>query len=253
MFVKEDDGRWSITVNSDGPPQKYYGETQDEVVAELTRAQEHATRTIREQKRQLRTTVTPDADVPAVTFRPRSLTADERYVLTQRLGDPSQSAEAVRELIEAELGAPVEAIRNTLTVVQDNQIKAQFQREANTFVAAHPEFKQSEKNDESMLAYLRTRNMGYTARNLEIAFEDLKDVLELKEIPSQQPATPVARPRQASTGIPARSNVRVNGDVKVGLTVEELNNMSPEDYRRRLSDPKFAAAVNKLTAIAPRP
>lgn len=247
MFVKEDDGRWSVTVDlKDGSPiQKYYGDTQDEVVSELVKAQEHASRTIKIQKAKLRVTAKPNQSSPRVNFEPRSLTADERYALTARLNDPSQSAEAIRFFVESEIGAPLEDIRRLLTVAQDESRSSTFKKETDDFLAAHPTFKKSQENEDAILGYLEARGYDYTAHNLSLAFEDLKDIIELNAVPVQVAPAP-GRPRQAATGIPARSNVRATPTPKVAFTAEEINRLSPEEYRRKLSDPAFVEAVNKL-------
>lgn len=254
MYVKEDDGRWSVAIDAgDGSPvSKYYGATQEDVLSELVKAQSHATRTIREQKRVLKSTVKPDRAPAPIEFKPRQLTNDERYILTQRLNDPSQSAEALRDLLEAELGASMDTVRNTLTVSQETRLKSQYANEAQRFIAAHPDYKPTTANEKTILDYLTARDMDYTANNLALAFEDLKDTLDQALPIPATVATVNGRARFATTGIPARSNVNVQPANRVVLTAEEINRMGPEEYRAKLSDPKFRDAVNKLYAT-PRP
>lgn len=246
--------KWCATVDlGDGSPvQKFYGDTQDEVVTELIKAQQNATRTIREHKKAAK--LNPPQTQPArelPKFEPRSLSVDERFNLSQQLNDPSKNAEAVRALIEAELGAPIETVRQTLTLSQEQAFRQQIAEEAKRFLNSHPDFVPNAENDQTMIQYLEARGLAYTAHNLDIAYEDLKDVLILKTA-TPQVAT-VVRPRSASTGIPARSNTRTPS-TPVGPTAEEINKMDPSEYRRRLGDPQFRAHVNKLFGPkSPRP
>lgn len=251
-LARLDDGRWCATVDlGDGSAvQRFYGETREQVVKELIKAQTHATRTIRENRRALKLEK-PDPAQALPEFNPRTLSTDERFRLTNDLNDPSKSDEALERLIEARLGAPLDVVRATLVQSQESAERARIVSEAQRFVSNHPEFKQCEENDKLMVEYLQARNMGYTARNLELAFDDLKEVLVLN-----QPAAPVViRPRSTSTGLPASTSAGRAATKPVGLSVEDINRMPLDEYRRKLQDPAFVSAVDKAyTQVrSPRP
>ena len=257
------DGQFVAIVETPGrQPQRYYGKDHAEIILKIGQAQESASRRILE----LRTS-SGRADPVRVnpTFEAKGLTPDESFRLGQQLGDPANAASAIDRVIEARLGAKPEEIRRTLSEAQNALQREEYRREGLAFIAAFPEYKPTPDNERAMLLYLEAREMGVTARNFGIAFEELKadGLIELKDGgraplgPAQDSAanqppggTSTAevgtqgtgvteRPRTALTGLPAGKAVgglptRRQG----GLTDEEfvraVHNMSASEYDREI-------------------
>ncbi|HEX3682211.1 MAG TPA: hypothetical protein VHU83_06680 [Bryobacteraceae bacterium] len=268
-ITKLADGRFCATVDpGDGSPvQKFYGSTKQQVIAKLIEAQSHATKKIREQKRLLKTGhAQTEPAQPVTEFKPRSLSTDEQWRISQDLQDPTKTASAVKRLIEAEIGAPVDIVRSTLNLAQQQARRAKWIEEARVFVDEQPDYHNVPENERLLVQYLESHKLDYTATNLAVAFEDLSSggLLQVKPAtdnspgpepaPEQvtQPTGERVRPRSAQTGIPARASTPRPAPVQVRLTADEVNRMSPEEYRRRLNDPQFRAAVDKLFAPAPQ-
>jgi hypothetical protein len=251
-MLKRDGDRWYAEVDpGDGTPtQKFYGGTQDEVIAELIKAQSHATKKIRSQAALIKTTKPVATQERSIEFKSREMTADERVALAHKLANPGENTEALRNVIEAEFGAPIEQIRETLQSVAKRDEKEKFVKESNAFLARYPDFLKSNQNETLILEYLTSHNMSYTADNLGLAYEDLaaSNLLQLKPASPAQTvsANTQVRPRSASTGVPASGASRIPAK-PAGLTAQEVYAMSSSDYKRRISsDPAFKAAVEKL-------
>lgn len=266
-ITKLADGRWCATVDpGDGSPvTRFYGATREKVIGQLIHAQANATKKLREQKRLLKTgQVQVDAAQPTVEFKPKSLSADDQWRIAADLQDPSKAASAVKKLIEAEFGAPVEHVRATLSQAQQQTARVKMQEEGKLFLDEHPDYQNTTENERLLVEYLKSHGMAYTAHNLAVAYEDLSssNLLQTSYTPTVEPTpTPASgqtrepedtrvtvRPRSAQTGIPARTSTPRPAGNQVRLTAEEIDRMSPEEYGQRLRDPQFVAAVEKLAA-----
>jgi len=245
--------RWCASVDlKDGSPvQNFYGDTQQDVIQKLVEAQANATRKIREQKRLIKTNPQVDPVQKPVEFRAKQLSADDLYRLSMEIAEPTKASQAIRQLIEAELGAPLEAVRSTLQRVTDNDLRAQAKQAADDFLRSHKDYNPTPANEAALLEYLSSHNMGMTAQNLAIAYEDLQDVLDPKIPTPPQVAPEPGRPRAAITSVPVRSNA-VGTPTRVKLTAKDIEALSPEQYRQKLTDPIFRAAVDELYASRPR-
>src|SRR5215472_8244458 len=78
--------------------QKFTADSMEELVDKLARAQEHATRKIREQARQIKTglgLITPDPETPIPEYKPRRLSDDEVWQMTKEITDPAKARTAI--------------------------------------------------------------------------------------------------------------------------------------------------------------
>jgi len=227
----------------------------------------------------------PDPEEPILTFEPRQLTADERVRLTKDLSDPAKSSEALRTLLEAELGAPMETVRANQRDAELNKRVVSIQAAIAQFKRDTPEYVECEQNSNNMKRYMEKGKNGkplrYTVNNLKIAFDDLVNddllivrapkaaVIEPVTTPvvAAAPAPPEAippaattppaipapatevRPRQSSSGL-SRDNSSAapsnEAPKTVGITIRDINRMSASEYNEKLRDPEFRKAVEKL-------
>jgi hypothetical protein len=266
-----------------GPVQYFEADTLEELLEKKDNAHENASVALYKtrQKVKLGEMLEPDPEEPILTFEPRQLTADERVKLTKDLSDPAKAADAHRLLLEAELGAPIETVRANL---RENEIAkrvttiqaaiAQFKRET-------PEYVESESNSDNMKRYMEKHNLRYSAKNLKIAFEDLSsDSLLTVRAPKAAPTTPApvtpvaaapatpevippaatttpvipvqsteVRPKLSSSGLGRENSTATPGaepTKTLGITIREVNAMSASEYNKRLQDPEFRKAIEKL-------
>lgn len=256
------DGQVVAIVETPGrQPQKYYGKDHAEVILKLGQAQENASKRILE----LRTSHGAADPVRAVpTFEGKTLSPDESFKLGQELGDPAKAPAALDRLIEARLGAKPEEIRQTLADAQTALQRDQYRREGLAFIAAHPDYLATPENEKRILGYLEAHEMGVTARNFALAYEELKGdgLLELKEgtashtptqdLAANQPpgststagteaggTTATERPRTLLTGIPPGKAAGAAAPRRQGgLTDEEflraVNDMSGAEFDREI-------------------
>lgn len=247
-----------------GPPQVFEAETPEEVMDMLATAHIHASRKIHAQKQ----LITPETVQPSAKFMQHELTADELWDIKNKLNDPATVGEAMRRLLEAELGAPVSVVRERLTRSQEIEAQQKAEAEARKFVASHPEYNPVPENQDVIQAAMTEKGLAWTKRNLEIIYDEVKDRLVPKPIavsgstPEVTPSTPttepeaitsspepVTRPRGAtSTGLMSRhATVPATTKQSDQSFAEEVAKMSTQEMKRRMAgDPAF---VNKLNSL----
>lgn len=207
--------------------QVFEAPTMEELVEKLAKAQENATRKIREQAAQLR-----QAPKTAPVEEVENLTDEQKFMLQQEmLTDP---AKALSRLVN-------QVIEKRERVQADSA--AREKSESDAFVANTPDYFVSQKNGERMVKYLETYQLEASQDNLKKAFNDLNSsgLLESRPADKETPVTPEGQP-QAEARIeqkPATETVvrrRVVGGVSVkrsapapvqatGLTEKQLYDM----------------------------
>lgn len=260
--VQQDkDGNYFDVVDlGDGSgPQVFKGKTIAELLGKYRKAQEHATRKIREQALSLKLRDTPDPAKPMREFTQHIPTADELWQLSEDLKDPAKAAGAIARATQWELGATGQEVRATLQSIIEERERAESFRVGADFMDAHPEFKPCPENEEAIYAYLRQRSMAMTRKNLEIAFGELKPGLVLiSPVPNagngtetriEQPV--VTRPRTASSGLSPRISSAVPPKETptarpTKLTAADIDAMPTAEYERKLRDPVFAAEAERV-------
>lgn len=191
--------------NPVGPIQHFEADTLDELADKLAAAHQNASLDVYKSRKALKLGILLDpdpAEAPILTFQETPLTADERIEISNALGDPNQSQEAVKRLLKS-YGIPVDSVREML---QEREIEKRINRgreETEKFLNAHPEYVHSDENRDLLLKYLEKRKQALTKKNLEIAYEDLTSQ-RLLIVQAPQPAkTEVPTPAPSPTPAPA--------------------------------------------------
>lgn len=144
------------------------------LVKELTKAQENATRKIRQQEFDLkrRVKVEPERVVADVKKATRELSADELYQLS--LDMQSNPEKALDKLLEAKIGHNLTGLQSKLEGV-DRIIQAEAMKVAQVeFVTEHKDdFLPSASNADTIQKFLVKENLQLTKANLEYAFQEL--------------------------------------------------------------------------------
>lgn len=246
--------------NPIGPPSVFEADTPEELAEKIAESYGRLSSHLRETKRaELQANETPDPETPILQFRPRDLTADETWALKQQLDNPTTLRAGLRRIIEAEFGAPIEQIRNSLTETEIKKRIDESNIAAEDFMGRHPEFRRCQENHVAMRDYLKEHKMGWTAKNLEIAFAKLNGagmlLLNTAPVvptnPEGESARNVGLRRSASTGLSGRGSSVPAGTARPettkGPTPAEIEKMPSAEFGRRLnSDPAFKAHVEAL-------
>lgn len=255
--------------------QVFEGATEKEVIDKLLVAQANATQKIREQNRALRGSVQPDPAQPETVIQRKPLSADEQFQATEDLREPTKAPGAIKRIVEAELGAPLEVVRKKLNEGDQSEAVRQGQQTAAEWMADYPEHFPSLHNSKVIMNYLRNNNWAVTKKNLTLAFEDMSEAGLLQIItqapvqgedeeerqPGEHEEQPradsrpavVTRPRAASTGLRNRqtsSGAPRQPQTSTKLTVAEIEKMPEAEYREKYRDPAFRKAVDDAYAEA---
>lgn len=242
--------------------QVFRASSAEELVEKLAKAQENATRKIRELNQRLK--LGSDGKEPEkenlVNLNPRNLSEDERWRLGSEMNDPAKASQAVRQLIEAEFGAPIEDVRKVITKNAEDARNMRAKAEAEDFVASTPEYYPCPENTASLIKYLEKNGYACTKKNLEIAFDDLHSAGLLREKPEAQPVVTApnsqpeeridsevtVRPRRTqSTGLRSSDTSSSVVTKLKGPSALEIANMSAEEYKQRILLPEMASRRNR--------
>lgn len=269
--------RREIDLGDGSGKQVFEGDTAEELNDVLATAQTNATRKIREQNEELKTLRRTalnapsrgqdDPDGPMVEFRGRELTGDEAFAIGQRLANPATAAAALREALEANLGASLDEVRKTLRLAQTTPRELHGKEAAEAFLFNHPEFITNAANQKEIFDYMRhpDRRMALTVQNFERAFAACKAAGLLQLHAVSAPAgngngTPqngaaadsaanggTSTPRFASTSVVTRGSGTPRGTVGSKMpSDEEIERMSAKEHAKWLGVPGFREHEERL-------
>lgn len=251
--------------NAIGPKQVAIGEGPDEVsalkdlTAKLKSMHQNSSAKLYEVKlaNKLGTMMEPDPDQPILTYEEKPLTADELVRVQNLLKDPKTAPEAYRLLLEAQFGAPVEKIRQTLRDTEINNRVEFMRQEVERFKLAHPEYVECKSNQDAMNGYILKNNWALTVKSLEKAFEDLSAegllVVQVKEADPEIPA-----PAPASEAIPASSPAEAPAippvqDIPVPPTPPAPISAEATETRPAVAPPSSSSGLSRANASVSGP
>lgn len=266
--------------------------TQDELIEKLREQSINQIRQLRKVTRNARLGIQDEDDAvpenaPRIEeefeFNPRTLSDDERVMLSRNLLDPDKFKEAADTLFEATLGANPERLRATLTSLQRKAESEKAQREVASFMSANPDYVVCAENSTAITNWMTRKNLSPVQENFQTAYNTLRKagimIERLVEEPVVEQVTPpvvepVAEPvvtppvqTPAQRGAPSgfsRTNssnagpvakpgadityeLIVNGQKRLLTGAQALDAMPSEEYKKRIkSDPTFAKKVDKL-------
>lgn len=234
-----------------GPPQIFEGATHQEVLDKMAEAQRNASAKIME----LRGKIKPDMAPAVQTFTAKTLSADELFKIQQDMQDPAKMVDAQRKLIEAELGAPITEVRESLASSRELKSIEQGKIESQKFLDAHSEYYACPENQGAIQKFMEGEDgkpLAWTKKNLEIAYEAVRDKLVAKPVvtATTEVIPPATRPRAATTALFSQhsSASAPAGQSQDDAFRREVAAMPSAEYRRRImSDGQFRDRVNKLT------
>lgn len=247
-----------------GTPQVFESDNPQEVIDKIAEAHQHAMRKMYEYKGK----VQPDLAQPLPEFKAKTLSADEKWKLTQELTNPETADSAFDRLFEARTGVTPEQVRQILPKVELTNRQINERAEAESFLDYNQDYQVCPQNLQSIEKFFSEHpNYARTRKNLELAWEDMKRsglaVLKTSEHQKEaaKPETkpeiteqPQTRPRgSTSTALFSQhtsAQQRGGWDTRRSNEsfAEEIRKMSQAEYKRRIiSDPAFRAKVDKLS------
>lgn len=178
--------------------------TSDELVNKLSEQNTLLVRKLRAETRKNRLGIadqeTIAEDAPrfsaTVTFKPKSLTEEDRVRISRNLLDPDRFDEASEELFTAKLGVSPTELTKTISELQSDRLQAKAVAEANAFAQANPAYVSCQENAEAITNWLLRHNLAPVRANFQRAYETLKaanilveNVTVMEELPPSPPAT----------------------------------------------------------------
>lgn len=139
-------------------------------------------RKLRQETRNNRLGVTTDEEIPdtaprftpAVEFKPRALSQEQRAKLSRDLLDPDTFDQAADELLEARIGAKPTVLAETVNNLQQESYRQKALVESDAFMAANPDFYRCEENGKAITAWLVRYKLAPVRENFQKAFEKLR-------------------------------------------------------------------------------
>lgn len=223
--------------------QVFEGATQEELIDKLTKAQENASRWIRDHQRQEK--------------QVQQENEDNEYILSQEL--LAKPTEAFKRLFEKVAGMPIDSFRTTLEKVKAFE-KGQSDRSAAVeFVKSTPEYHDVESNGRKIGRFLNANKMEWTVENMKKAFEELSAdglLVQRPQEPSAGSGEGTGAPRIAAPATAAPAPVRKAGSnlssrgrsvappAKKKLSEADLYSMD-EEQLRSLANRQLAGALEE--------
>lgn len=250
-ITHEDGGKWILDYqpvdeagNAIGPARHIEADTQQEMIEK--QAQEHIKAVQTVQARRKKPTNFDPAPAPV---QPKVPTADDNTRLVVALQDPAQAREAIQTAVGYE---KIKATDERVQILQIQLIGQQFQN------IHYPDYYPTEDNGKILMDYLNENQMAYTLKNLNIAYDVLKDTLVQRPsvTPIETPAAggvPPARQRSATSGlIPGQGTLPRPSGAAPGLTWADVDTLTYDELKEKQRDPKWNAAYMNLCATSSR-
>ena len=244
-------------------------------------------RQLRKVNREHRLGIAPEEAVPDAAqkftgdfleLKPKALNVDERFQLTQDLNDPEKFTAARDKLVESALGIPLADLAKAFNEQKMATLQVMAKQNFDIFAANTPEFLSTDaENRQNLTDWMFKKGLAPTVENFQAAYSSLKSVGLLNEAPivrsepvpvvepapkAQEPVVPESRiapveqpqPKRHSQ-IPSGLNDRVSSaagpaPVDASLTLADIDQMTPDDYKAKIKDPRFAKLVNDLEQAA---
>jgi hypothetical protein len=273
--------------------------TPDELAQKLTAQNIELVRKLREVTRKQTLGIADDTPLPDdaqrfesfVEFKPRELSTEERFNLSQDLNDPSKSLEAIDTMFEASVGMKPDVLRQTLNNQQLLMLQLTAKSNYDIFEKQTPEFYPCAENKQVLTAWMFKKKLNPTVAMFNLAFSTLKGAGLLLDSPIVREVTPAPVPSAPTVGptapapstepkvspVPVATESRITpveqpqtkrqvrvpsglnssnasdsttSGVTTDITLDDIDNMPSEEYKKKLRNPAFAKLVNDLQRAA---
>jgi hypothetical protein len=254
----------------------FKGKTMDEVADKLADSQVNANREISRLRK-------PDSGKQALNVRTQEISPADRLRYSEDVRDPEKVVEVIEEIVTRRTGLSPNRIGAEFARMSKADQDAYYEREANAFIAQHPEYYPVPQNRDQLFDELRANGWDLTRNNLALAFEtlterdtlipwpdDSQEQIQQEPIPistytpkpvyfengnapasgqTTAPAAPSPRPRSVSTGL-RHSDASASPPpppARKKYTRADVERMSRAEFNDKLrSDPDFRKQVDAM-------
>jgi hypothetical protein len=259
--------------------------TQEEKDAKFIKANNEILRQLRKVTRENRLGITSDENLPEnaerlesfVELKPKTLNAEERFNLLQKMQNPETFAEGRDELLESALGVSPSKLASMLNDQQLRNLQILAKQNFDVFTKTAEDFYVCGENAQTLTDWMLKNKLAPTVQNFQIANATLKaaglllnapvmrqepvptpvvPVVEAKAQPQAEPVSRIApveppQPKRHSQ-VPSGLNERTSSATGVtpadgdSLTLAGIEKMSADQYKQAMKNPLFGKTVERL-------
>lgn len=215
--------------------QVFEGATQEELIDKLTKAQENATRKIRE--------------LSTTNRQTEQEHADNEYIISQEL--LARPTDAIKRIFEKVVGMPIENFKTTVEKVKAFEAKSAARDAAAQFVTSTPAYYDVESNGARLGRYLNRFGLEFTVENMKKAFEELSADGLLVQRPQEPSAgngnASAEQPRIATPAQPATPQRRTGSNLS-----SRGRSVAPPAKKKLTETDLYSMDIDKLQDLANR-
>lgn len=170
--------------------------TADELRDKLTKQNIELVRKLREVTRKQKLGITDDAVPEGAELavfeapKPRVLSAEERFQLSQDINDPEKSIDAINTILEASVGYTAEQMRQQFDDARIAKLQNQAFVNYKIFEQSASDFYPTADNAKLLTDWMFSKKLAPTVKNYEIAFSTLNGAGLLQPAPTVREVSP---------------------------------------------------------------
>lgn len=226
--------RREIDLGDGSGVQVFEGASYDELIDKFAKAQENATRKIRE------LTAARKAEEEKKPVR----TPEQEWIRSQELYD--KPTETMAKMFEEVVGMPATAFKTKMQRLEAFERAQSEEQAAQEFIVKHPEYVPSARNAQKIEKYVRTYQLdGTKAESIEKAYADLVEsgLLETKAAEKTQQTQETTQQTRIVSETQSQGRQRTSSGISSKRTV---TNRAPEPTEEEL----YKMPYDKLRALA---
>lgn len=188
--------------------------TPEELAQKMAKNHEMAIRQVRKLTREQRLGIKPEEVIPddaerfdgVVEFKPRELSAAERFEISQQLNDPEKFQDARDRLLESAVGVNPAKLTQTLNEQQMYILQSRARDNYVDFVNSGVEYFDHPENRKTMTDWMFKNRLAPTVKNFNYAYSQLKQdglLVSASAVQQSTPAVAAPAPAPAAPVVPA--------------------------------------------------
>ena len=216
--------------------------TPEELADKLAEQNTLLIRKLRSETRKMRLGITESDEIPAesqrfaepLSFKPIELTADQKIQISRDLLDPEKFEEASNAMVTAKFGVEPEKITQTLSEIQNTNIRILAKIESDAFVASTPDYVKCQSNFEAITSWMVRYGLSPVRENFKLAYDKLKKagvlIVNYEDVPEEERVEVQANSVVSVQAAPAVENVApvATVDVKPVTPVSAVGTVKPD-------------------------
>lgn len=185
--------------------------------------------------------------------KPRTLSAEERFQISQDINDPEKSVDAVNKLLEASVGYSTEQMRQIYSDMQFAKLQHQAFVNFQVFSQEEGGYLPTPENTKILTDWMFKKGLAPTVKNYHLAFSTLKGAGLLQEAPTvrevpQPPPAPAPAPVAVQPAAPAAPVVTEPKPVVPAVNDSRIATPAPPQQERQ--PVRVPSGLNERTSSA---